>query len=215
MSNDSMLQQAVLAELSWEPSVTAAHIGVTANEGVVTLTGHVGSFVEKRAAEAAAGRVKGVKAVAEEIEVKLAPNMARSDDQIAAAALESLSWDVSVPKDKVKVKVEKGWVTLTGEVSWHYQMEAAERDTRRLFGVVGVSNQIVIKPHVRPSEVSERIKDALHRSWFNPADIAVSSVGSMVVLDGSVRSWHERQLAEAAAWGAPGVTRVEDNLIII
>ena len=214
MSNDSLLQQAVLAELSWEPSVASAHIGVTANNGVVTLTGHVESFVEKRAAEAAASRVKGVKAVAEEIEVKLAPDMTRTDDQIAAAALESLSWDVSVPKDKVKVKVEKGWITLTGEVNWHFQKDAAERDTRRLFGVVGVSNQITIKPHVHPSDVAEKIKAALHRSWFNPADITVSSAGGRVLLEGSVRSWHERQLAETAAWGAPGVTQVEDNLAI-
>jgi osmotically-inducible protein OsmY len=119
-----------------------------------------------------------------------------------------------VPKDKVKLKVEKGWITLTGEVNWHFQKDAAERDIRRLFGVVGVSNQIAIKPHASPSDVAERIKDALHRSWFNPADITVSSVGGRVQLNGSVRSWHERQLAEAAAWGAPGVTQVEDHLVI-
>jgi len=214
MSNDRWLQQAVLAELSWEPSVSSAHIGVIANNGVVTLTGYVESFAEKHAAEAAASRVKGVKAVAEEIEVRLTPNMTRTDDQIAAAGLESLSWDVSVPKDKVKVKVEKGWVTLSGEVNSHFEKDAAERDIRRLFGVVGVSNQIVIKPHVRPSDVAERIKDALHRSWFNPANISVTSVDGRVQLNGSVRSWHERQLAEAAAWAAPGVTHVEDNLAI-
>lgn len=214
MSSDSLLQQAVLAELSWDPSVSSADIGVTANNGVVTLTGYVGSFVEKRAAEAAASRVKGVKAVAEEIEVNLMPSMTRTDAEIAAAALESLSWDVSVPRDKVKVKVEKGWITLAGEVNWHFQRNAAERDIRRLFGVIGVSNQIVIKPHLRPSDVAERIKDALHRSWFNPTDITVSSIGGRVLLNGSVRSWHERQLAEAAAWGAPGVTQVEDNLSI-
>lgn len=214
MSGDSLLQQAVLAELSWDPSVSSADIAVTANNGVVTLTGYVGSFVEKRAAEAAASRVKGVKAVAEEIEVNLMPSMTRTDAEIAAAALQSLSWDVSVPRDKVKVKVEKGWITLAGEVNWHFQRDAAERDIRRLFGVIGVSNQIVIKPHLRPSDVAERIKDALHRSWFNPADITVSSIGGRVLLNGSVRSWHERQLAEAAAWGAPGVTQVEDNLAI-
>jgi osmotically-inducible protein OsmY len=214
MSNDRWLQQAVLAELSWEPSVSSAHIGVIANNGVVTLTGYVESFAEKHAAEAAASRVKGVKAVAQEIEVRFTPNMTRTDDQIAAAGLESLSWDVSVPKDKVKVKVEKGWVTLSGEVNSHFQKDAAERDIRRLFGVVGVSNQIVIKPHVRPSDVAERIKDALHRSWFNPANISVTLVDGRVQLNGSVRSWHERQLAEAAAWAAPGVTHVEDNLAI-
>jgi osmotically-inducible protein OsmY len=215
MYNDGMLKQAVLAELSWEPSVTSAHIGVTARNGVVTLTGRVGSFAEKRAAEAAASRVRGVRAVAEEIEVELAPGSKRTDDEIAAAALESLSWDVSVPKDRVKVKVEKGRVTLTGDVNWHFQKEAAERVSRRLFGVVGVSNQIAIKPDVRPSDVHEKIRLALHRSWYAPAAITVSAEGGKVRLDGSVRTWHERQLAIAAAWGAPGVTQVEDNITII
>jgi len=214
MSNDSMLQQAVLAELNWEPSVTAAHIGVTANNGVVTLSGHVESFAQKRAAEAAASRVKGVKGVAEEIEVRLASDMTRTDDQIAEATLERLSWDVSVPKDKVKVKVEKGWVTLTGDVTWHFQKVAAEDDSRRLFGVVGVSNQIAIKPNVRAAEVHEKIKTALHRSWYDPAKITVSAEGGKVQLGGSVHTWHERAQAETAAWGAPGVTQVEDNITI-
>ena len=119
MSNDSQLQQAVLAELNWEPSITAAHIGVTAEDGVVTLTGHVDTFIQKHSAEQAAGRVKGVKGVAEEIEVQLPFDKKRTDDEIAAAAIDRLEWDVSIPPDVIKVKVEKGWVTLTGEVNWH------------------------------------------------------------------------------------------------
>ena len=214
MSNDTMLQQAVLAELSWEPSITAGHIGVTADHGVVTLTGHVENYAQKRAAEAAAGRVKGVKAVAEEIEVKLPFSMKRTDDQIAAAVLDRFAWDVSVPKDKVKVKVEDGWVTLTGDVDWHFQREAAEDACRRLSGVVSVFNQIAIKPQARPSEIQEKIKTALHRSWFNPANVTVTADGGKVRLSGSVRTWYERREAEAAAWGAPGVTQVDDSITI-
>lgn len=165
MSQDSMLQQAVLAELSYEPSITAAHIGVTANNGEVTLSGHVRGFNEKLAAKMAAARVKGVKAVAEEIEVNLDFDMRRSDGEIAKAAIDSLLWDVSVPRDSVKVRVENGWITLTGDVQWHYQKEAAEHDTRRLLGVIGVSNQITIRPEVRPSEIQAKIMTALGRSW--------------------------------------------------
>ena len=214
MSNDTMLQKAVLAELSWEPSITAGHIGVTANNGVVTLTGHVDTFAQKRAAEAATGRVKGVKAVAEEITVKLPFAMKRTDDQIAEAVLDRFAWDVSVPKDKVKVKVEDGWVTLTGDVDWHFQSEAAEDACRRLSGVVSVLNQVAIKPPVRPSEIQEKIKTALHRSWYDPANVTVSVDGSKVRLTGSVRTWYERQQAETAAWGAPGVTQVDDSITI-
>ena len=214
MSNDTMLQQAVLAELSWEPSITAGHIGVTADHGVVTLTGHVENYAQKRAAEAAAGRVKGVKAVAEEIEVKLPFAMKRTDDQIAAAVLDRFAWDVSVPKDKVKVKVEDGYVTLTGDVDWHFQREAAEDACRRLSGVVSVFNQIAIMPQARPSEIQEKIKTALHRSWFNPANVTVTADGGKVRLSGSVRTWYERREAEAAAWGAPGVTQVDDSITI-
>ncbi len=214
MSTDTMLQQAVLAELSWEPSITAGHIGVTADKGVVTLSGHVETFAEKRYAEAAASRVKGVKAVAEEIVVTLPFAMKRTDDQIAAAILDRFAWDVSVPKDKVKVKVQDGWVTLTGEVGWHFQSDAAEDACRRLYGVVSVLNRIEIKPQVRPSEIQEKIKAALHRSWYEPLKITVTAEGGNVRLAGTVRNWHERQQAESAAWGAPGVTHVDDGLTI-
>jgi osmotically-inducible protein OsmY len=166
MTDDRQLQKDVLAELGWEPKVTAAHIGVTARNGVVTLTGHVENYMEKKAAEAAAGRVKGVKAVAEELEVRLPLSLRRGDDDIAAAALKRLEWNAAVPTDAVKVKVEKGWVTLTGQVEWHYQQEAASDDIKWLSGVVGVSNDVSIKPRVNAANISDDISRALHRSWF-------------------------------------------------
>ena len=166
MSHDSHLQQAVLDELNWEPSVTAAHIGVAANAGVITLTGHVISFAQKHAAETAVRRVKGVKAVAEEIEVRLPYETKRSDEEIAGAAIGRFGWDVSIPRDAIKVTVDGGWVTLTGEVDWHYQKDAASMDVRSLFGVTGVSNQVTIKPTVDTSNISDDIMHALGRSWF-------------------------------------------------
>ncbi|MEO7055086.1 MAG: BON domain-containing protein, partial [Rhizomicrobium sp.] len=153
MPQDSRLQLSVLAELEWEPSITAAHIGVTANAGVITLTGQVESYAQKHAAEAAARRVKGVLAVAEELEVQVPFERKRGDDEIAAAIVDRLAWDVSVPRDAVQVRVEKGWVTLTGEVGWHYQRKAAEQDVRRLHGVVGVSNQVSLKPGVNSANI--------------------------------------------------------------
>jgi osmotically-inducible protein OsmY len=183
MSSDNQLQQAVLAELKWEPSVTAAHIGVAANAGVVTLSGHVASFAKKLAAETAARRVKGVKALAEEIEVRLPFAAKKTDEEIAAAALDRLAWDVSVPPD---------------------------------FGVVGASNQISIRPKVNASNISDDIMHALHRSWFfDPKTINVSADGGNVRLSGTVGSWHERQVAAATAWGAPGITDVVNYIVII
>lgn len=216
MSSDNQLQQAVIAELKWEPSVTAAHIGVAANDGVVTLTGHVESYAEKFAAEVAARRVKGVRGLAEEIEVRLPFDTKKTDEEIAAAALDRLAWDVSVPSDAVKVKVEKGRITLTGQVDWQYQRQAAEQDVRGLFGVVSASNQITIKPKVSTSNISDDITHALHRSWFfDPKTINVSAEAGKVRLSGTVRSWEERQVAAATAWGAPGVTDVANDIIII
>jgi osmotically-inducible protein OsmY len=211
MSIDENLKKAVLEELKWEPSVDPAHIGVTAQDGVVTLSGHVLTFAEKHAAETAVRRVKGVKAVAEEIEVRLAFESKRGDDQIAAAAADRLSWDVSVP-DAVKVKVEKGWVTLDGEVEWYYQKDAAQRDVRNLFGVVGVNDLITIKPAVNTSEIGDSIMHALHRSWFFDPAIAVSADGGRVRLSGTVRSPHDRQVAGLTAWAAHGATSVENNI---
>ncbi|MFN0194770.1 MAG: BON domain-containing protein [Aestuariivirga sp.] len=215
MSHDSQLKQSVLDELKWEPSIDAAHIGVTAKDGVIALMGHVENFSQKRAAERAAGRVKGVKAVAEEIEVRLPFNTKRGDEEIAAAAIERLAWDVSVPKDAIKVKIEKGWVTLTGQVDWHYQKEAAEQDIRGLHGVVGVSNQATIKSRVNTVNLSDAIGSALHRSWFFDSDnVMVSADGGKVKLSGTVESWHDREVAESTAWAAPGATSVENNIMI-
>ena len=216
MTHDSSLQRTVLEELSWEPSVTAAHIGVTANAGVVTLTGHVGSYAEKHAAEAAASRVKGVKAVAEEIEVRLPFEAQRADEEIAAAVVDRLAWNVSVPRDAIKVKVENGWITLAGQVDWHFQKHAAELDINRLLGVVGVTNQVTITPKVSVANISDDITHALHRSWFfDPQTVTVTAEGGEVRLNGAVKSMHDRQIAAATAWAAPGVTGVENDISII
>lgn len=216
MSNDRQLQEAVLTELNWDQRVTAAHIGVTANAGVVTLTGHVDTFAQKQAAEDAAWRIKGVKAVAEEIEVRLAPETQRRDEDIATAAIDRLAWDVSIPRNAVKVRVEDGWVTLTGQVDGYYQKVSAEEDIRRSFGVVGVSNQIEIKPQVNIRDISDSIMHALHRSWFfDPKTISVSAQGGKVRLSGTVRSPHDRAMAAATAWAAHGVTQVENDIAIV
>ena len=216
MSQDSQLQQSVLAEFDWEPSVTAGHIGVTASGGVVTLSGHVDSYAKKLAAETAARRVKGVKAVAEEIEVRLPFETKRSDEEIAAAAVSRLAWNVSVPRDSIGVKVENGWVTLTGQVDWWYQKDAVEQDIRPLQGVRGVSNQTTIKPRVDAANLSDEITHALHRSWFfDPDQVHVRAEGGKIVLTGTVHSSYERQVAARTAWSAPGATNVENHLAVV
>jgi osmotically-inducible protein OsmY len=213
MSLDSELKRAVLDELSWEPSVDAAHIGVTANAGVVTLTGHVNNYTHKIAAEKAASRVKGVKAVAEEIEVKLPFDIKRRDEDIAAAAVERFEWNSIVPEDKVKVKVEKGWVTLTGTVDWKFEKDAAEQDIRALSGVIGVTNRISLKPDVSATNVKTDIEHALHRSWYyDPNTIAVTVQGGAIKLAGTVSTWNARRLAGATAWSAPGAISVENDI---
>jgi osmotically-inducible protein OsmY len=213
MSHDSNLQRAVLAALNWEPSVVAAHIGVTAQDGVVTLSGHVDSFVQKHAAEDAARRVKGVRAVAGDLDVQLAFDHQRTDDEIAAAALERLSWDVAVPSDTIRLEVDHGWVTMTGQVTWHFQKEAAEQALRPLAGVVGISDQIVIAPRVSASNISDDIMHALHRSWFfDPRTITVTAQGGDIRLTGTASSWHDRQVAAETAWAAPGATSVENDI---
>jgi osmotically-inducible protein OsmY len=215
MSQDSQLQQAVLAELSWEPSVTSAHIGVTANAGVIVLSGHVESFVEKYAADTAARRVKVVKAVAEELKVWLSTDSSRSDSAIAQAAVDRLAGDVSVPLNAVEIKVEKGWITLTGVVDWHYQKNAAERDIRSLRGVVALTNLISIRPWVNVSDLSHDITKALHRSRFDPKTIKVTTDGGQVRLTESVHSWHDRAEAESTSWAAPGTIHVENDFVVV
>jgi len=212
---DSSLKQAVLDELNWQPSVEAAHIGVTAKDGVVTLTGHVGSLAEKLAAERAAGSVFGVKAIAEELEVRYPFEKKEDDADIAQRALQVLSWDIEVPKDKVKVKVEKGLVTLSGDLDWYYQRSAAEADVRKLPGVIGLNNIIVLKPRVQASNVRDKIEAAFKRNAQIEADnITVTTDGGKVTLGGNVDTWYERSLAEGTAWSAPGVTQVENRLTV-
>jgi osmotically-inducible protein OsmY len=213
--SDLELQQHVVDELEWEPTVNAAHIGVTANKGVVTLTGFVRSYAEKLAAERAARRVKGVKAIAEEIEVRLPSDTKHTDDEIAGRALNILRWQVGLPADRITVTVEKGIVTLSGEVEWQFQKADAEAAIHKLSGVVGVVNQVRLATAVQAGEVREKIEKALQRSAQLEADgISVLTDGGKVVLRGRVRAWYERDLAEQAAWSAPGVTAVEDHLTV-
>ena len=214
MSDDQRLKQAVLDELQWEPSVNAAHIGVSAKDGVVTLMGHVENFAEKSAAEKAARRVKEVRAVAEEIEVRLPFSVKLGDEEIASHTANRLQWDSAFPSGTVKAKVEKGWVTLTGEVDWNYQRDAAENDVRRLWGVIGVSNEIAIKPKPNASNIRDNIIVALDRSWFDPAKVNVNAQGGKVTLTGTVESWYERDEAGSTAWAAPGTTSVQNDLIV-
>jgi osmotically-inducible protein OsmY len=215
MVSDLQLRQDVVDELEFEPSVHAAHIGVVANNGVVTLTGFVTSYAEKAAAERAARRVKGVTALAEEIEIRLPSDKKSSDDEIAARAVNILKWQVGLPAEQIVVKVERGTVTLTGEVDWQFQRADAEHAVHKLTGVVNVTNQIRVASAVRASEVKEKIQQALERNAdIEAARITVHTEGGKVILSGKVRAWYERDIAERAAWSAPGVTEVQDRLTI-
>ena len=215
MSEELRLQQRVMDELAFEPALNAAHIGVAVCEGIVTLSGHVETYAEKHAAERAARRVKGVRAIAQEIEVHLAPDKKTADDEIAARAVKLLSWDVALPVDVIRVKVDHGIVTLSGEVDWAYQRAEAGYDMRKLGGVKAVINDIRIKPHAKASDVRAEIHGALERAADVDADaITVEVRDGKVFLGGKVRSWIEREEAERAAWSVPGVTAVEDNIAI-
>jgi osmotically-inducible protein OsmY len=179
------------------------------------LSGHVANFAERHAAESAALRVRGVRGVAVEIEVRLAFESKRGDDDIAAAAVERLRWDVLVPKDCIKVTVEQGWVTLSGVVEWYYQRDAAEQDVLRLSGVTGLSNQTTIRNKPDAAGISDSITHALGRSWlFDGEAVTVHAAGGTVTLSGTVHSPHDRNLAAATAWAAPGTTAVENDIAI-
>lgn len=212
--DDKSLQKLVQDELDWQPSVDAADIGVTVENGIVHLTGHVPSYAQKIAVENAVKRVKGVRGYVEDVQVRLTPDAA-SDEVIAGRVANVLDWDVTLPKGAVKVKVENGYVFLSGEVNWAYQRVAAEQGIRRLAGVRGVSNQITVKPHVQATDVKRRIEDALERQAELEANkISITVEGSKVRLDGKVKAWFERDVIERAAWAAPGVQSVEDRISV-
>jgi osmotically-inducible protein OsmY len=215
MKTDSQLQSDVIAELSWEPSIHSEAIGVEVKGGVVTLAGHVGTYSEKLEAERAAIRVAGVKALAVEIDVRLAGVSTRTDADIARTVENVLQWSTYLTKDSVKIMVEGGWVTLSGEVNWEYQRQAAVDAIRYLMGVKGVTNLITIKPTVSAPLVKSDIEAALkRRAQKDSNSISVSVNGSDVTLSGSVHSWSDRDLATHTAWGTPGVHKVINNTTI-
>lgn len=215
MKTDLELQRDVLAELSWEPSVNAAHIGVAASNGVVTLTGHVGSFAEKWSAELAAQRIGGVKALTVEMDVVLPGNSRRTDSDIALSCEGALQWTNGLPSKGVRVMVEKGWLTLTGTVHWDYQRQAAMTAVRDILGVAGITDKIVLAPGASPGVVKADIEAAFkRRAEVHAPHVDVAVQGGDVTLTGTVHSWTERNLARHTAWSAPGVRNVYDNIAV-
>jgi osmotically-inducible protein OsmY len=216
MKTNAELQKDVQDAIKWEPLLNAAEIGVTVKDGVVTLTGTVDSYSKKTEAEDAAKNVAGVTAVVEKIEIKFTGHRAKKDDnEIATEVVNALKWNWQIPKDKIKVKVEKGWVTLEGELEWNYQKEAARDMVKNLLGVTGVSNIIAIKSAARDLVEEKDIENAMRRNWaIGDQDILVKVSGHKVTLSGTVNSLHQKDVAARTAWNAPGVWTVENNLVI-
>jgi osmotically-inducible protein OsmY len=213
--NDKILRQSIIDELDFEPSIDAANIGVAVDNGIVTLTGHVGSYTERVAAEKAARKVRGVRGVVEEIKVRFAGEAPPRDEDLAKRAVQMLDWSVTVPPNAVQVKVQDGWVTLTGEVAWQYQKEEAQAALKRLSGIAGIINQIEVRPQASATDVRSKIEAALKRNAEVEADaIKVTVKDAKVTLEGKVQAWHERNLVESAAWSAPGVRSVVDHLTL-
>lgn len=216
MKTDTQLKGDILSELEWEPAIDAANVGVMVQNGIVTLTGHLDTYAQKYAIERAIQRVEGVKAIAVELDVKLDPAHKRSDSEIAAAVEAAFKWNSIIPVDHIQPKVEKGWVTLKGDVEWHYQSRAAEKTVRPLIGVTGVTNNIHIKQQATsPSNIANLIRSALARHAEREAkNIEVMVDGGKVTLRGKVHSWAERAAIQGAAWSAPGVAGVINELEI-
>jgi osmotically-inducible protein OsmY len=213
MKTDEQLKKDVTAELEWDPSINATQVGVAVKNGVVTLTGHLDTYAEKYAIERAVQRVRGVNGIAVEVDVKLDPSHKRSDFDIAAAAESAFKWHALIPSGRIQVMAEKGWVTLKGEVDWEYQRREAEKAVRTLTGVVGVSNGITLNQGVVQANVATRIQDALVRHAENEArGIEIIVLGTSVTLRGKVNTWSELKAASIAAWSAPGVSIVVNEL---
>jgi len=216
MKTDSKLREDIDAELKWEPSVHSTQIGVAVKDGIVTLTGEVGSYAEKWSAERAAQRVAGVKALAVELTVNLSGSGKRSDSDIARSVKNVLDWSAYLPQDSVKIMVEAGRITLGGEVEWQYQKQAAVQAVRSLLGVTGVVDSIVLKPKLTASSVKDHIEAALRRGAYAEADaISVGVQGNEITLSGTVHNWAERDRATHAAWGSPGVRNVVDKMTLV
>jgi osmotically-inducible protein OsmY len=215
MKNDVVLQKDVLDELLWDPLVPEARVGVAVKNKVVTLTGHLDTYAEKVAVQRAAERVAGVKSIAVELDVIPPGVHQRTDTEIASAIEHVLSWNTAVPRDQIKVVVENGWVTLNGELNWNFQRKAVERIIRPLKGVVGLRDNIRLKELIIPTNITSRIQEALTRQAVREAKrIEVSIHGGVATLQGRVHSWAEKNAAEGATWSAPGVSRVDNQLMI-
>ncbi len=215
IKTDTQLKDDVLAELAWDPAINADNIGVIVKDGVVTLTGHIGTYIEKLAAEKAVRHVQGVKAIAMELDVKLATDHKRSDTEIAQAALYALRWHTWVPSERIQVEVDQGWVTLMGDVDWQYQLASAEQSVRHLQGVRGLSNRIVVKAQINTKDISKEITAALTRHAQREAErLHIKVERGTVTLEGSVDSLADRDAVIGAAYGTRGVARVVDMLSI-
>lgn len=215
MKSDAILRDDIIDELNWEPSVDSSKIGVAVKDGIVTLSGTVPSFIEKTDAEKAVKRVDGVKAVVQNIDVRLKSTSVRTDEEIAEVALKNLKWNTNVPEDNIILKVEDGWITLEGEVLWNYQKEAAKSAVKGLIGVKGVNNFIKVESKIQPENLKEKIKNSFIRNASIDAEnVRVDVVGNKAILKGTVQSWAEKRQAERAVWAAPGIFEIENKLEI-